>query len=565
MAAFVWRGRAKMISRWICERRLVLATGLVAGLPIVVATVEALAEGWVPLADDALIAVKSLDVLTSHSPLLGPWSSGYSEVVGEPTFHPGPLLFWLLALPARLPWPGALVVTVGLVNLASAMGVVALAHRRGGRGLMFVTAGALLLMLSSLPAESYSDIWNPSAPLLPFTLLIFLAWSVACGEYRLLPLTVLAASFVPQCHLAFLVPALGLLVVAMVGLGLARRSASDGVSARPWIVASIVVAAVCWSAPAIDQATNSPGNLVLIGRGVTAHKATLGFRPGYRAVVHAVGVLPWWLREPEVGIERVVDLSIRPGWLTIVSAIAIVGALAALVVIGWRRRRHDVVAAAALSLVLCAAVGLVTSSTPASSFATLGYSLRWASPAGMWVWLALGWSLAALVRLPRAAALSRARAALATPSAAVAGVGLVSVVAVVVAVSGERTHNPYRQLHTIADRLDAELPPHRATRLDVAGTPDSTYMALGLESGALYFLRRDGRRVAVSIQKDYLGSHYAPGQNGAEQSVRFDLGTPSPRNARVIARVPVTQYPDPADPLAPRTPPRWTVVVSLVP
>jgi hypothetical protein len=553
------------LRRWVIERRLVLATGMVAGLPILVATIEALAEGWVPLADDALIAVKSLDVLTSHSPLLGPWSSGYSEVVGEPTFHPGPLLFWLLALPARLPWPGALVATAGLVNLASAMGVVALAHRRGGRGLMFVTAGALVLMLSSLPAESYSDIWNPSAPLLPFTLLIFLAWSVACGDFRLLPLTVLVASFVPQCHLTFLVPALALLVVALAGLALVRRSASDGLSARPWIVAAVVVAAACWSAPAIDQATNRPGNVVLIARGVTTHKATLGFRPGYRAVVHAVGVVPWWLREPEVGIERVVDLSIRPGWLTIASAIAILGALAALAVIGWRRERRDVAAAAALSLVLCAAVGLVTASTPTSSFATLGYSLRWASPAGMWVWLSLGWSLAALVRLPGAAAVSRAGATLARPAAALSAVGLVAVVAVVVAVSGERTRNPYRQLHTIADRLDDELLPHRATRLDVAGKPDSTFMALGLESGALYFLRRDGRRVAVSIQKDYLGPRYAPAPRRDEQSVRFDLGTPPPNDARVIARVPVVQHPDPADPLAPKTPPRWTVVVSLVP
>jgi hypothetical protein len=370
------------------------------------------------------------------------------------------------------------------------------------------------------------------------------------------------ASFVTQCHLTFLVPALGLLVVALAGLALVRRSASDGLSARPWIMAAVVVAAACWSAPAIDQATNRPGNVVLIARGVTAHKATLGFRPGYRAVVHAVGVVPWWLREPEVGIERVVDLSIRPGWLTIVSAIAILGALAALAVIGWRRGRRDVAAAAALSLVLCAAVGLVTASTPTSSFATLGYSLRWASPAGMWVWLSLGWSLAALVRLPR---LSRAGAALVRPAAALSAVGLVAVVAVVVAVSGERTRNPYRQLHTIADRLDDELPPHRTTRLEVAGTPDSTFMALGLESGALYFLRRDGRRVAVSIQKDYLGPRYAPARQPDEQSVRFDLGTPPPSDARVIARVPVVQHPDPADPLAPKTSPRWTVAVSLVP
>ena len=46
---------------------------------------------------------------------------------------------------------------------------------------------------------------------------------------------------------------------------------------------------------------------------------------------------------------------------------------------------------------LCASLLVVTRSTPESSFATLVYSLRWASPAGMWVWLAVGWAAAPLL------------------------------------------------------------------------------------------------------------------------------------------------------------------------
>ena len=62
-------------------------------------------------------------------------------------------------------------------------------------------------MLASLPAAAYSDVWNPSVPLLSLLLLIFLAWSLGCGEHRLLPVTVLVASFVAATHLSYLPPA----------------------------------------------------------------------------------------------------------------------------------------------------------------------------------------------------------------------------------------------------------------------------------------------------------------------------------------------------------------------
>jgi hypothetical protein len=534
------------------ERRLVLLTGLLAALPIVVSAVEVLSAGWVPLADNALIATKSLDVLSSNSPLLGPWSSGYSAIVGEPTFHPGPLLFWLLALPARLPWDGSLVVTITLVNVAAVMGAVALARRRGGRALMFITAAAMAVMMSSLPGSVLSDIWNPSAPILPFALLIFLGWSLACGEYRLLPLTVLVASFVTQCHLGYLVPTLGIVAVGLAGLVLSRRSAADGAPGR-WILAAVLVAVVCWSFPAIDQATNRPGNAVLIARAVTADEEKLGLDQGWRALVHGVGVVPWWLRAPEVPFTRVVDLSVAPGWFAVVTTLLLVAALSVLAVVGGGRAPLDVAAAAAIGLVLCVSLVLVTSSTPRSSFATLGYSLRWGSPAGMWVWLAVGWSVATLAGLRERIGARRVHPA--------AGLAAVAAVGVVVAASEERREEPYDQVETVGKRLDAALPADRAAVLGVAGKHDATFMALGIESGTLYALRHDGRRVAIPDAAVYLGSEYEP--KGGEQPVRIDVGTEAPAENRVVARMPVVQDSDPADPFAPKAPPRWMLTVSL--
>ena len=87
-------------------------------------------------------------------------------------------------------------------------------------------------MCQSIGAEIFHDPWNPAAGLFPFLLLIFLCWSLACGEYRLLPVTVLDASFVTQTHLTYVAPAAGMLVVGLGGLVAgrlwSRRSTAAG-------------------------------------------------------------------------------------------------------------------------------------------------------------------------------------------------------------------------------------------------------------------------------------------------------------------------------------------------
>ena len=174
---------------------LTVAAGAAAGIPVVASTVRAVRVGWEPTDDKAIIATRAYDVLTGHTPLVGQYSeAGY--LIGQPTHDLGPMLYWLLALPARLGNPAGMAVTMGIVNLAAVLATVALARRCGGRPLMLATAAAIPVMCMSLAAETFHDIWNPAVALFPFLLLIFLCWSVACGEARLLPLAVLVASFV---------------------------------------------------------------------------------------------------------------------------------------------------------------------------------------------------------------------------------------------------------------------------------------------------------------------------------------------------------------------------------
>ena len=264
------------------RRWLVLACGLLAAIPIVVAAGHAISIRWVPLSDLGYTAVKSFDVFSGRSPLVGQWSSGASAAADHLTYSPGPLLFWVLSAPTRWLGPSAPAVAAGVVNVACVIGAVALAHRRGGVPLALATALAVPVMLRSLPGETYSDPWNSSAPLMPLVLLFFLAWSVACGEYRLLPLAVLVGSFAAQSHLTFVTPVVLLLVTAVVGLAINRPRGEPDL--RRWVLAGVGVAVVCWSFPLIDQAVHRPGNLVLLVRAATTDQATLGWHTGWHAM-----------------------------------------------------------------------------------------------------------------------------------------------------------------------------------------------------------------------------------------------------------------------------------------
>jgi hypothetical protein len=415
---------------WLNQSLLTLAAGLAAATPVISATVKAVQAGWVPVADRGIIATRAHDVFTSHMPLVGQYTLA-GEVTGRVTHSLGPMLFWLLAPTAYYGSDVGMTLTMGAFNTLCIVGCVALARRRGGRVLMVMTALAIALMCQSLAAETFHDVWNPSAGLFPFTLLIFLCWSLACGEYRLLPLTVLVASFVVQTHLTYLPPTIGLLAVGLGGLAAgstARRrrrklepvekasvgggapvgaaaAARAATAAAPrsrrrrsvllWGLATVLTATFCWSATIYGQLTEHPGNLTLVAEAATRHKATLGADVGWHAIVRAVGIAPWWLQTPKSRWQRKYEVRSTPGALATSSTIAMLAALALAAIIALVRRRRDLAALALTALVLCPALGAVAASTPTPRrlSATLGYTMWWGSQAGMVVWLALAWVL----------------------------------------------------------------------------------------------------------------------------------------------------------------------------
>jgi hypothetical protein len=559
------------------ERLLTLATGLAAALPVIASTARAVADGWLPAGDQANIVTRAHDVFTARTPLVG-LHSDVSVVTHHAVYNLGPMLFWLLALPARIGSPVALTITVGVVNVLAVVGAVALARRRGGRLLMFMTAIALAVMCRSLAPEVLHDVWNPSAALLPFTLLIFLCWSLACGEYRLLPVTVLVASFVVQCQLTFVVPCAGLLLVGLAGLALSLRASrkpaegprrrredavrappgerdgaaraaarSEGAAAVPgrgrvrwWLLAAVVVAAACWTAPLIDEVREPRGNLTAVFDTATANEPTMGASVGARAVVRAVGIVPWWLRDPASPWNRKQEVRSGTSVLARVSCALALCALVALAALGLRSRRRELLGGALIGLVLCAALALDAASTPTIRVLaeTLGYTMWWGSAAGMFVWLVLAWPAAELLlhRVPaarRSSGRPPARAALLAGAAGLAAAALAG--ALVAAAERPDYHLPeYRPLGAMYAALDRSVP-HGRTVLLTGALGSATFR---FKMAARFAMVRRGIRPVSPGTDTRLGTWYELGRLHPGCAVYVRDGTRSPaRGAEAIARL----------------------------
>src|SRR5262245_258174 len=140
----------------------------IAIVPVVVATVRALARGWIALGDDGLILLRTHDVGTSHHPLLGLWSSASLEP-GIYVNHPGPLFFDLLAPFVRIGGPSVgLALGMMTINIAAIVAAAWAAARVGGvRALVLVTALSAGLAWA-MGSELLFDVWQPHAMILPF-------------------------------------------------------------------------------------------------------------------------------------------------------------------------------------------------------------------------------------------------------------------------------------------------------------------------------------------------------------------------------------------------------------
>ena len=280
-------------------------------LPIVVAVVRALATGWFPIGDNALLAVRAYDVGTPHHPLLGSWTSA-SLALGVNVNNPGPL-YSDLAAPfmwtvGRLAGIGpATALAVGSINAAFALGTLLVANRVGG----WRTERWMLLLVAALTwsmgSELLIDIWQPHALLLAFVCLLLLTTGIAAGDLRLLPWWLGVTSLVVQTHVAYVYVAAVLVAGGARGRARCVSPSRRRRAARPSAGRSSLAASSRTAAVVVVGARRSRGSSRSSSSCSARGRATSSGSPRTPAAVSS----PW---APAPAVKIVAAVTALPPW-----------------------------------------------------------------------------------------------------------------------------------------------------------------------------------------------------------------------------------------------------------
>ncbi|HEV7721187.1 MAG TPA: hypothetical protein VGO60_07875 [Iamia sp.] len=506
---------------------------LVAALPAVRATVRAVQVGWVPIADEGVIALRAHDVLTTRTPALGQMSLA-SAAAGAPTRSPGPLGYWVLAPAAQIGPLWLVAALAGALAAGALAATVHLAGRRGGIALMLPLTAGLVLSARAFDPVNLAVGWNPSIGLAPMALLVLLAWSVGVGERGWLPLTFAVASFLAQVHVTYTLPAIAAVAVAVAGgwgpdaLGWLRGRRVGAAaatpprrSARPLVLAA-AVGAVLWAIPLAQQLTRHPGNLTLLSR--SARGEVRGIEVAGHVLAWSVGLPPAFGRSHVGGLAILGRLD--PPWcsLQVVSAVGVGIGLFALVVRGVRLRRRDIAIPPLVVLAVLASSSVALRSTPTDERGlSVGYTTWWLIPVGMLAWVVL---VATGVRSSVRATALLGRLARRPGSRRGTGVAVLVAVVLMVAVAlGTPIRDPEDHLYPVAEQvgdavagqvrdgqryqvlqhgvLGLQLAPGIAYRIRRAGADPVIHGGDGVSAGAEY--QRRGVRCAAVIGLTPLG------------------------------------------------------------
>lgn len=248
----------RRVRRW--DGPVMLATTIVVLVPLLVALVDVLGRRITPVGDIALLDLRTRDVFTGATPLLGAYSRfGWS--------HPGPVGFWLLAPFSVLGGGSASSMYAGvIVVLAAGVAWSAwLAYRLGG---LFLGLGALLVQALTFvglhESVPWYRPWNPTLAVPFFLVFVLAVWSVGLGRVRDLPTAAASGSLLVLLHVGYL-PLVGVGAAwVLVGVIRAQRA---GASVRAPLLLALAISAVLWAPAVFEQIRQgADGNLVLIAR-----------------------------------------------------------------------------------------------------------------------------------------------------------------------------------------------------------------------------------------------------------------------------------------------------------
>jgi hypothetical protein len=397
---------AQRLERWrrvVSARRpltLRVLCHLAVEFPIALTCLLELARGWRPQSDNALLSWRAYDVLGASPPLVGMptlLTAGSVHAYG-----PGPLEFWLLALPVHIdPLQGALWGSAVLALGAVGTCVEAAWSVGRARACVPVAAGIVWLFIT-WPQVASDPPWNPWFAVIWFLPTLGAAWSTASGRLRWWPVTVAAGSIAMQAHEIFLLPGAVVVVVSpLVGLAQLRRQRAVRPARRSSLFVGVCVGVAAWLAPLLQQFLGRQGNLTALWRSTHAHVGTMGLAAalsGFASVTRPIAL--WWHRPAESSARQTL------GTLTAtyhgaewwgVTVLVLLGVVA---VVSWRRYWVAGCAAALVALASSVAVLMALAAVPATQILVLSYLdvILW--PVGMLAWGTLVWMAGATLHDP---------------------------------------------------------------------------------------------------------------------------------------------------------------------
>ena len=359
---------------------------------VLVSTAVVLSKGWVAIGDDAAIAIRSFQTFSFHPPLVGMYSTAGS-VPGHYLYDPGPLLFWLLAVPVHvdptrgLLW-GAALLAGGVLSVA----VEAIWRTKLWIGCVLV-AFATADLLWQWPGVFENLAWNAYFPI-PFLIAaIGLAWVVSTGSLGWWPVLVFVASVAAQGHLIFFIIAVALAVLApVIGILLAGKP-----KRFRFLAIGLAVALACWSAP-VFQGLGPNSNLTTLFHGTNGQKP-MGVAFGLRMMATAGSPSPIWLRHSPSGYFATLAL-VKVNSPLLGSIVLVL--LVAIVLVTWRQHVRYLCALSLVALVSSISVVVTFAVYPLSGGLNLDYLIPLLWIVGILVWTVVLWSGAlALLTLHR--------------------------------------------------------------------------------------------------------------------------------------------------------------------
>lgn len=352
--------------------------------PILDAGRAALDLVWRPSGDWAVLTLRVEDV-GRNTPLVGPYSRfGWN--------HPGPLMYWLLAVPYHLfgDRPEAILAAAATLNAVTVAALSAVAWRRGRLPLVALTMAAIAILIHAMGPAMIRDPWNPFVTLLPLTLTVFLVWSVIEGDFWMWPPLAFLVSFELQSHIGYL-PMLAMLGIAVFAISWRSKSMGallpTSTKQRFWVLGiSFAVLIGCWLPVFLDQVVGT-GNLGAIARYfLSPGDSPAGFGTAFHVAADQLRFpsAPWLGRSELAGLDGAL---LGSGLAAlIVPVLAMAGSL-------WVAARMRALAALRFQLIVIATAlgGLIATARVTGPL--FDWVVRWWWViASLW-WLSIVWAL----------------------------------------------------------------------------------------------------------------------------------------------------------------------------